>query len=370
MATSNSVATNGVSSTPIVNPFAIPPSITQVRPFAEFASGLVTGASVNGLTRYEDPVTNPVAIFADQATIPVHSWKFAPTKGHLMGFARRPDNTILDSATVTIENLETGAIRTGATDGGGFYGAVDLPPGSYRVKAELGTTTLYACGASVAAGLVTTADLISETTEPPVTTATVTPATPDGANGWYLTSPTLSLSATGGCAGVARIEYSLNNGTSWQTYTGPIAITQEGITTVQFRAVDQTGTVEPARSRTFMLDLNAPSLQLTANPTAIWPPTGLMTDVSILGKGADSGSGLSQVSYVVTDEYGMPLSIGTRTLSGAAANWAETLAVEALRNGDDRDGRLYTIAATVTDVAGRTSNQTVSVIVLHDRRRN
>ena len=369
MATSNSAATNGVTNTPIVNPFAIPPSITSTRPFAEFASGLVTGGSVNGLVRYEDPVANPTAIFADAATIPVHMWKVAPTKGHLMGFARRPDNTILDTATVTIENLATGVVRTTATDGGGFYGGVDLAPGNYRVKAVLGATTLYACGATVVAGQVTTADLISETTEPPTTTATVTPATPDGANGWYVTSPTISLSASGGCAGLARIEYSFDNGTTWQIYSGPIAIAQEGITTIQFRAVDQTGTVEPAGSRTFMLDLSEPSVQLTADPSVISPPNGRMIDVSINGTGADSGSGLAEVSYVVTDEYGMPLSIGTRTLSGATANWAELLAVEARRNGNDRDGRLYTIVATITDVAGRTSTATVTVVVLHDRRR-
>src|SRR5687768_16921386 len=45
MATSNAIPTNGVTSTPIVNPFAIPPSITPLRSFAEFASGLVTGGS-------------------------------------------------------------------------------------------------------------------------------------------------------------------------------------------------------------------------------------------------------------------------------------------------------------------------------------
>ncbi|HEX6125403.1 MAG TPA: carboxypeptidase regulatory-like domain-containing protein, partial [Pyrinomonadaceae bacterium] len=354
--------------TAIVNPFAIPPSITPVRPFPEFASGLVTGASVNGLVRYEDPVANPVAIFADVATIPVHPWKSAPTKGHLMGFARRPDNTVLDTATVTIENLDTGSVRIAATDGGGFYGAVDLEPGSYRVRAVLGSTTLYACSAVVAAGLVTTADITAESAAPPVTTATVTPVAADGQNGWYLTSPTLSLAATGGCAGIARTEYSLDNGASWLTYNGPITIAQEGTTAVLFRSVDLTGAVEATQSRTFMVDLNTPVVQLTADPSAIWPPGKRMTDVTITGTGSDTGSGVSQVSYVVTDEYGLPLSIGTRALSGNSANWIESLMVEAQRNGGDLDGRLYTITATISDVAGRTSTATTSVVVLHDRR--
>jgi hypothetical protein len=367
MATSNSTVTTPTSTTPMINPFAIPPSVTGVRSFPEFASSLVTGKSANGLTLYEDPAVNPTAIFADAATVPVHAWKVAPTKGHLMGFARRSDGTPLDTATVTIENLETGDVRTGATDGGGFYGGVDLVPGNYRVTATLGSTMLYACSAVVTAGVVTTADVISETTLPPTTTATVTPEMPDGANGWYQTSPTVSLSASGGCAGLARVEYSLDDGATWVTYEGPVTITQEGITTMLFRAVDLTGNVEPAGSRTFMVDLGAPTLGLTANPSTISVPNGRMVPVSIFGTGSD-GSGLSQVSYVVTDEYGMALSIKPRSLSGTGASWVETLLVEARRNGNDRDGRLYTIVATVIDAAGRTTTAQATVRVLHDQK--
>ncbi|PYS98317.1 MAG: hypothetical protein DMF63_16825 [Acidobacteria bacterium] len=370
MTTSNVGATNGVTSGLILNPFAIPPSVTDIRDFSEFASSLVRGKSVNGVTRYEDPVANPIAVFADAAAIPVHPWKVAPTKGHLMGFVRRPDGTILDTANVTIQNTATGDVRTGATDGGGFYGAVDLAPGNYRVTAELGTTRLYACSAVVSAGVVTTADVNSETTgDPPTTTAAVIPDTPDGANGWYLTSPTVSLSATGGCAGLARVEYSFDKGETWITYDGPVTIEQEGITTMLFRAIDQTGTVEPAGSRTFMVDLSAPTLGLTSTPSEIWPPNGSMTPISISGTGADSGSGLAGVSYVVTDEYGTALSIEPRSLEGASANWFETLLVEARRNGNDRDGRLYTIAAVATDAAGRSSTVAQTTVrVLHDRR--
>ena len=105
-----------------------------------------------------------------------------------------------------------------------------------------------------------------------------------------------------------------------------------------------------------------------ATPSTISPPNGQMTKVAIDGSGSDSASGLSEISYVVTDEYGMPLSIPTRALSGLSANWLESLAVEARRNGNDRDGRLYKFVATITAVAGRTSMATVTVRVVHDRR--
>ncbi len=76
-----------------------------------------------------------------------------------MGFAKRADNTPLDTATVTITNLDTNNTRNTTTDGEGFYGGVDLTPGNYIVKAVLNNETLYSCVANVAAGRVTTANL-------------------------------------------------------------------------------------------------------------------------------------------------------------------------------------------------------------------
>ncbi len=153
-----SMATSNVAVA--ANPLSIPPGQdTPARPFAEFASGLTTGKSVNGLTLYENPATNPTPIFSEPATIPVLPWKAAPTTGHIMGFARRVDNTPLDTATVTITNLDTNDTRNTTTDGGGFYGGVDLTPGDYIVKAVLNNETLYSCVAKVAAGRVTTANL-------------------------------------------------------------------------------------------------------------------------------------------------------------------------------------------------------------------
>src|SRR4030095_2982332 len=157
---------NVVPSPPRINPFAIPPSITPVRPYAEFASGLVTGASVDGLTRYEDPIANPTAIFAQPATVPVLPWKATATKGHLMCCARRADASILDTAPVTLTNLATDEARSGASDGGGFYGGVDLTPGPYLVKAVLANDTVYSCVTNVSAGTVTTADLAVENVAP------------------------------------------------------------------------------------------------------------------------------------------------------------------------------------------------------------
>ena len=339
------------------NPFAIPPGATPARPFAEFASGLTTGKSVNGLVLYEPEGLPP--IFSDPATVPTFPWKITPTLGHVKGEARNSDGTALDTVTVTVENLETQTTKVTATDGGGFFGAVDLAPGAYRAQAG----SLYFCF-NVSAGLVANAvqDLIA-----PETTAAVQPATPTGQNGWYKTAPTITLSATDNCSGVGTIEYSTDAGQTWQPYSGSFVFSTEGITTILYRSTDRASNVETAKSITLKIDTSAPVLALTATPSVIWPVTGEMVNVRLEGTGSDSVSGLASVSYVVTDEYGTPLTLPLRTLSGGSSIWTEVLAVEARRDGTDLDGRLYVVTATLTDVAGNTTTVTKNIVVPHDQ---
>ena len=357
MATSNVAVTN--------NPFAIPtPVTTPARPFAEFASGLTTGKSVNGATLYEPAGMTP--IFAETAQIPSFSWKTAPTLGHVKGEARRADNTPLDTAAVTITNLDTNTTRTTATDGGGFYGGVDLTPGRYLVKAVLGSTTLYSCVANVTAGNVATATVGEETTAP-LTTATTNPTAPNGSNGWYNSDVAVSLSATDNCSGVERTEYSIDGGNTFQPYSQPISVTQEGTTTVLYRSIDRAGNVENTGSTVIKIDRTAPTIQLSATPSRIFPPNGRPVTVKLRGSGTDATSGLLQISYTVIDEYGSTLSIPTRTLSGNSSQWMDELIVEARRDGGDADGRLYQVIAVITDNAGNASTTTANIVVQHDR---
>lgn len=351
MATSNIAVTN--------NPFAIPPGTTPVRPFAEFAAGLTTGKSVNGATFYEPPGMTP--IFNETAVIPTLSWKVTPTLGHVRGEAKQADNTPLDTATVTIENLDTHATRTTTTDGGGFFGAVDLAPGPYR--AQVGS--FYYCF-NVTAGLVAEAnkDILA-----PETTALLTPAAPDGQNGWYKTKPTVSLNALDNCSGVATTEFSTDGGATWQPYSGSFVIQDEGTITIHYRSSDQAGNAEVAKSITIQVDTTAPVIALAANPSEIWPVTGGTVNVTITGTGSDSVSGLASVSYVVTDEYGMSVTIPGRTLSGNNGSWSDSVGLEARRDGADVDGRLYTVIATLTDVAGNTASASTTIVVPHDQGR-
>jgi len=371
MGTSN-VFTNSNGTTAVANPFSVPPGqFTPTRSYAEFAAGLTAGKFVNPTTNATtlfEPNAGAAgyeAVFAQQATIPVLPWKSAPTLGHLKGIAKRADGTPLDTAKVTIRNLGTNAERVTATDGNGFFGGVDLAPGDYTVKVELGSEVLYSCQAAVVAGAVTTADTEAGA---PVTTALPSPAAPTGDNGWYTDTVNVSLSAADDCSGVASTEFSTDGGVNWQPYTAAVTFATEGVHTLLFRSTDGNGNEETAKSLVIKIDKTAPTASLVATPSIIWPANNRPFEVSVGGTGADSVSGLASVSYVVTDEYGSTLSIPTRTLTGNSAGWTEALTVEASRHGDDRDGRLYRVTATVTDQAGHTATATAEIVVPHDRR--
>ena len=100
---------------------------------------------------------------------------------------------------------------------------------------------------------------------PPTTAATVTGT--QGQNNWYTTDTTVTLAATDneGGSGVAKTEYSLDNGTTWSVYTQPITITQEGITNVQYRSQDKIGNQETIQAKEVKIDKTAPEAKFVFN---------------------------------------------------------------------------------------------------------
>ena len=73
--------------------------------------------------------------FGSPAIVPEMTWKTNPQKGHLKGFVF--DGTLpVDGAVVTLSGPETRSVRSDAT---GFYGFVDLAPGTYTVTATYGS---------------------------------------------------------------------------------------------------------------------------------------------------------------------------------------------------------------------------------------
>lgn len=249
-----SMATSNVAVT--ANPFSLPPGQnTPVRPFAEFAAGLTTGKSLDGATLYEPAGLTP--IFGEPAAIPTFAWKTAPTRGHLMGFAKLADDSPFDAADVGITNLTTGQIKTTVTDGGGFYGGVDLAPGQYVARAKIGEVAVYSAVFTVAPGAVTIADLRPDPAAP-ATTATLSPASPDSLNNSHTSGVTVTLDASDNRSGVAATYYSIDNGATWQPSAGSFVVAAEGTTTILYLSMDRAGNAEETKSLSVSINQTAP----------------------------------------------------------------------------------------------------------------
>jgi uncharacterized lipoprotein YddW (UPF0748 family) len=133
----------------------------------------------DGVSRatFQNALVNPTSydavsppIFAAPATVPVMPWKVAPTKGHLKGLVLNATNSaVFDGATVTISGPTN---KTMLTDATGFFGAVDLAPGSYTISASFSGYGSTVSPFTVSAGEVTHVDLrLPATGQTPVITA-------------------------------------------------------------------------------------------------------------------------------------------------------------------------------------------------------
>jgi hypothetical protein len=105
--------------------------------------------------------------------------------------------------------------------------------------------------------------LITIDTEPPVTKALVSPAAPDGLNGWYVHPVTVTLSAYDNLSGVAKTEYSLDSGSTWQSYSNSVTLNQDSKYTVSYRSTDNAGNVEAGKTISFNLDATAPTITVS-----------------------------------------------------------------------------------------------------------
>jgi hypothetical protein len=167
----------------LANPLSIPEGRdTPLRSFDDFAAALRTGRTSAG--QWVEPSGGaPGGVFAEDAVVPPMPWKLTPTTGHLMGTLRGADGQPLDTATVIVgregedppagEDPPVGRLSAATeTDGNGFYGAVDLAPGTYAlmVTPRDGGTVRSACLVRVVEGAVARLDLALDGTSPTLAT--------------------------------------------------------------------------------------------------------------------------------------------------------------------------------------------------------
>ncbi|MGA2979737.1 MAG: carboxypeptidase-like regulatory domain-containing protein, partial [Terriglobales bacterium] len=85
---------------------------------------------------------------------------WAQTGPSLSGVVTDQTGAALRDVAVTIKNVDTGATRTIATDGGGHYQASGLPPGHFEIRAaKQGFVDETRTGISLAVGQEATVDI-------------------------------------------------------------------------------------------------------------------------------------------------------------------------------------------------------------------
>ncbi len=196
---------------------------------------------------------------------------------------------------------------------------------------------------------------------PPITTAMMTGAL--GNDGWYVSNVQMTLTATDndGGSGVKEIHYTVDGiETAVQGSSVSLSITGDGTHNVTWYAIDNAENVEtPPQEMSFNIDTTSPSIAaLGGNSAILWPPNHKMVNVMIGGAVADGGSGIASTIITVTDEYG--------TCNTTLPGFGSSVPLESWREGADRDGRLYTITAVITDKAGNQSTGTTTVLVPHN----
>jgi len=97
----------------------------------------------------------------------------------------------------------------------------------------------------------------------PATLLSSNPVSPDGDNGWYVTTPTITLAPDE----AATTYYSWDSTASPATYSAPFT-PPAGVHTLYYYSVDPAGNTEPAGQQIYKVDTTAPSTGLSSNPAA------------------------------------------------------------------------------------------------------
>jgi len=142
--------------------------------------------------------------------------------------------------------------------------------------------------------------------------ATLNPATPDGANGWYKTPVTVTITASAG-----TIYYTLDGGAT-QTYTAPVTVADQAQHTLQYWSSDAAGNTTAKKTIGFNIDATAPTSSASVAGTKL--VTGAYAGVvTVTLSAVDPLSGVASTSYSV-DGAASKTYIGPFTVSGIGAH--------------------------------------------------
>jgi len=205
----------------------------------------------------------------------------------------------------------------------------------------------------VGTGTTTVRNVIYDRTPPVLAIDPV--ATPTNSAGQTVTGTReegTSVALTCVSAAIGTIEYPTS--TSWQAAVS-------GLTQGENRLLAESGDLAGNRATaaaTILYVPRAPDVTIAAEPATLWPPNKKLVPVTISGNVSTYGSEIGSISVSVADDY------GKYNLQGLKIG--DTVWLEAWRDGNDPDGRIYTITAVATDLAGNRTTRATTVLVPHD----
>ena len=152
-----------------------------------------------------------------------------------------------------------------------------------------------------------------------------------GLNNWYISNVSITLSAEDnfGGSGIQKIEWSLDNGRTWNTYSGPFIHSQEGIFHLIARATDNEGNIEyPPTETNFKVDKTPPVMNVWTDQTQYTRVDPFVVHYN--AQDPEPGSGIAQLTanfngQPVTDGQVIDLfslDLGSYTLSATAEDYA------------------------------------------------
>lgn len=180
-------------------------------------------------------------------------------------------------------------------------------------------------------------------TATPSTDISVTPSTPDGQNGWYVSAPSITLT----CDDPGATTFYFWDANSAAEYSAPLTA-PEGTHTLTYYSVDSFENTEtPVNERTFKLDTTAPSTpgDFTAERTG--PNSVTLT----WSASADAESGIQSYAYTQT---------GPQSGSGSIGSALTSYTINSMPDGT------YTFKLRARNGAGLTSDYTETITVVID----
>ena len=270
--------------------------------------------------QFKDKAGNPSASYPDDITLDTVA----------------PSGSITSPSDVAIESSGSFTVSGSASDATSGVQKVDVSVDDGSYNAVISGTTSWSYSANgLTDGIHTfkikVTDNAGWTYESPQISVTVDTVTPDtsasvtsgtsGSNGWYTSNAEVTIVPFDPTpsSGIASTSYSIDN-SNWNSYTGPISLTEEGTTTIYYYSVDNAGNTQTTQQLTVKIDKTNPTLSKDLSGT-MGTNNWYTTDVQVTLTGEDDVSGVALVEYNLNGAgwttYTVPFTIsaeGTNSL--------------------------------------------------------